>query len=86
MTDFKNRKKMMNQFQPVATVKTIEDIYAYLDDKQYYNNVEIETMAVSYGAYGANGAILSVYASNSETGRSYVMAINERNTFLLEQL
>lgn len=82
---YKNRKKMLNDFyidEEVKTMKQLKEVAANYGIN--FNALEFQTLAVSNGTYGMNGAVVSAYISNPDIDTQFIFSIKERSTLLFQ--
>lgn len=82
---YKSRKQMVRDsfvgFD--ATKMTHDDIVKYIKE-QGYKNFYFDTVAISHGVYGANGAIIDVETNTDIPETITSFSILSRSTTLLE--
>lgn len=82
---YKSRKKMLNDFyidEDVKTMKQLKEVAANYDVS--FNALKFQTLAVSNGTYGMNGAVVSAYISNPDIDTQFIFSIKERSTLLFQ--
>jgi len=82
---YKSRKKMLNDYyidEDVKTMKQLKEVAADYDIN--FNVLKFQTLAVSHGTYGMNGAVVSAYISNPDIDTQFIFSIKERSALLFQ--
>ena len=90
MKEYNNRKAMLNNYNVDLTIDNDQpfntQVIALLNSLDIWHTdwVTIDPVAVSFGTYGANGAVLNL--TDEFSGITHIVAIKGRTTELLKRI